>query len=168
MPTENRIDWNAVRSEYVAGGTSYRKLAEKYKISRHTVTRRAIEEKWTEQRASAAAKAAELIQQKTAIAAADNAAIAQRIKSKLLLRLEKEIDKLPEGQIGSMTYKQSERVRIDEKGRPVKERGGIEYKLREFAAAYKDLTADMQIDGNETGSALLQSLYELEKERRGQ
>lgn len=44
------MDWNAIKAEYIAGGTSYRKLAEKYKVSKTTLERKAKAEKWIELR----------------------------------------------------------------------------------------------------------------------
>lgn len=44
------MDWQAIRAEYVAGGTSYRKLAEKYKISLKTIEYRAKKEEWSKQK----------------------------------------------------------------------------------------------------------------------
>ena len=40
------VDWNAIKAEYIAGGTSYRKLAEKYGVSFTTLTRTAQRENW--------------------------------------------------------------------------------------------------------------------------
>ena len=91
-----------------------------------------------------------------------NAQAGDASAGELRRRLEKEIDQLPEDQIGTSTYQQNETIRIDSSGRPIKERNGIEFKLREFAAAYKDLTAD--ITPEQGGSnELLQPLLELEK-----
>ena len=42
------MDWNKLKAEYIAGGTSYRKLAEKYKVSFNTLKTIAIKEKWAE------------------------------------------------------------------------------------------------------------------------
>ena len=44
------VDWNAIKAEYIAGGTSYRKLAEKHKVPRRTIEDRAKEENWVELR----------------------------------------------------------------------------------------------------------------------
>ena len=49
-------DWKKIKTEYVAGGTSYRKLAEKYKVSFSTLRKVAAKEKWTELRNKAEAK----------------------------------------------------------------------------------------------------------------
>jgi hypothetical protein len=51
-----RVDWKRIKAEYVAGGTSYRKLAEKYKVSFSTLRKVAAKEKWTELRNRAEAK----------------------------------------------------------------------------------------------------------------
>ena len=42
--------WNKIKAEYIAGGTSYRKLAEKYGVSFNTLKTRAKEEQWYELR----------------------------------------------------------------------------------------------------------------------
>jgi transposase-like protein len=47
------VDWNAIKAEYIAGGTSYRKLAEKYGVSKTTLERKAKAEKWIELRGQA-------------------------------------------------------------------------------------------------------------------
>ncbi len=49
--------WNAIKKEYIAGGTSYRKLAEKYGVSFSTLRKVAAKEQWTELRNKASTKA---------------------------------------------------------------------------------------------------------------
>ena len=44
------MDWKRIKAEYIAGGTSYRKLAEKHGVSFNTLKRRAKEERWYELR----------------------------------------------------------------------------------------------------------------------
>lgn len=51
------MDWNKIKAEYIAGGTSYRKLAEKYEVSRTTLERKAKDEKWSELRRQTEGKA---------------------------------------------------------------------------------------------------------------
>lgn len=51
------MDWNAIKAEYIAGGTSYRKLAEKYNVPFGTLRKWAAKEKWTELRDKTRAKA---------------------------------------------------------------------------------------------------------------
>lgn len=51
-----RVDWKKIKAEYIAGGTSYRKLCDKYGVSRTTLERKAKEGKWSELRRQAEAK----------------------------------------------------------------------------------------------------------------
>ena len=50
------MDWNKIKAEYIAGGTSYRKLAEKYGVSFSTLRKVAAKEQWTDLRNKAEAK----------------------------------------------------------------------------------------------------------------
>lgn len=50
------MDWNKLKAEYIAGGTSYRKLAEKYGVDRNAVQRVAKREKWCDLKSQAKAK----------------------------------------------------------------------------------------------------------------
>jgi anti-sigma28 factor (negative regulator of flagellin synthesis) len=47
------VDWKKIKAEYIAGGTSYRKLAAKYGVSFSTLRDTAIREKWTDLREQA-------------------------------------------------------------------------------------------------------------------
>ena len=51
------MDWNPIKTEYIAGGTSYRKLAEKYNVSFSKLKRIAIKERWADLREQARAEA---------------------------------------------------------------------------------------------------------------
>lgn len=44
------MDWKRIKAEYIAGGTSYRKLAEKYNVPFGTLRRIAKQEEWTQKR----------------------------------------------------------------------------------------------------------------------
>lgn len=125
---QNNIDWNAIRAEYIAGACSYRKLAEKYGISKNIIAKRSEAEGWMKDRATVRDKAAKKIVQKTADIIADNASIAAELKKKFLLRLK----------------------RIEEKylldATEVRTKVGNStaiFRIRDLTAAYKDLTADM-------------------------
>lgn len=50
------MDWKKIKAEYIAGGTSYRKLCEKYGCSRTTLQRKAKDENWLGLRSQAEAK----------------------------------------------------------------------------------------------------------------
>lgn len=51
------VDWKEIKAEYIAGGISYRGLADKYDIPRSNIERRAKAERWTELRRQAEDKA---------------------------------------------------------------------------------------------------------------
>lgn len=148
MLKKKQIDWNAIRAEYIGGGISQRKIAEKYGVSFNTLKDKANRECWNEQREKARNKIIAKSQQKVVDIASDNAAIAQRIKQKLLIKLEKEIDNLPE-QLGSERF--TETVKKGKNGD--KTVSGIKYKLNDITQSFKalvgdlpDVTADMNIE----------------------
>ena len=106
--------------------------------------RKANKEHWCKERDETYNKVNAVVQQKTIDAASDNAIIAQRIKAKLLKRLEKEIDALPDN-IGTESSKIVADSKFEGKNRVPSHTEEIKraYKLRDLTAAYKDLTDDM-------------------------
>lgn len=52
------MDWKKIKAEYIAGGTSYRKLADKYKVSLTTLKKVGHDENWVDLRDQCRAKAA--------------------------------------------------------------------------------------------------------------
>lgn len=146
IESEKRIDWNAIRAEYIGGGISQRKLAKKYGVSDTTLMKKANTEGWHKMRQKAESKSTAQAQQKTAEAAADNAVIAADMKKRLLLRLQRIEQKYP--------FDATE-IRTQEG------KNTVTFRLRDLTAAYKDLTADMATGtGN---NELLQSLYDMER-----
>lgn len=109
---------------------------------------RASLEGWAKEREQVRNKALAKIEQKTADIAAQNAVIAKRIQTKLLNRLEKEIDALPE-LIGTEKhkivieneYQDSPRGKGSRLARSTNKY--LDYKLRDLTAAWKDLMSDM-------------------------
>lgn len=144
---EKRIDWNAIRAEYIGGGTSYRRLVEKYNVSFETLKRRGKAEHWTKLRTQAEHTANTVATQRVVDAAVDNATIAAEVKKKLLLRLQRIEEKYPFDATEVRTKQGANQVI---------------FKIRDLTAAYKDLTEDIQNTNGEE-NRLLKSLYELEK-----
>lgn len=52
------MDWKKLKAEYIAGGISYRKLAEKHDVPFHTLRKQAAKEHWRELRDECIAKTA--------------------------------------------------------------------------------------------------------------
>ena len=119
------MNWRKIKAEYIAGGISQRKLAEKYGVNRNLLMRVAQKEKWKDKRDKAEAKALERVEQKTAEEVADNAVTLQRIKAKLLNKVETMLDNFPETNAAEM------RERI----------GNTDYiyRLKDLAAVYASL-----------------------------
>lgn len=91
-----RIDWNAIRAEYIGGGTSYRILAEKYGVSKDMIARVSKAENWAGDRDKVRDRATTKIIQKTADAVASNAAKLERAKGLAIDRLLAILERYPE------------------------------------------------------------------------
>lgn len=129
------MNWRTIKAEYIAGGISQRKLAEKYGVNRNLLMRIAQREKWKEKRDRAEAKALERVEQKTAEATADNAVLLQRIKEKLLRKLDCMIDAYPDANAAEIKH----RTKTTE----------VVYRMRDIAAVYaalEDKTLKASVD----------------------
>jgi transposase-like protein len=87
------VDWNKIKAEYIAGGTSYRKLCEKYGVSRTTLQRKAKDEKWLDLRSQAEAKTETKIVDVVSNKEAEKAERIVDVANKLLDKIEEIIDK---------------------------------------------------------------------------
>lgn len=88
------MDWNKLKAEYIAGGTSYRKLADKYGVSFSTLKENARRGKWTDLREKARHKAdttfANLMGEKQAKRSADIDDVADKLLDKITSMLVQE------------------------------------------------------------------------------
>ena len=108
-------------------------------------------------------KLVEKTAKKTADLAASNASTAERIRAKLLKKLEREIDLLPDA-IGSQTQQATIDNTYDgEKSRRIKQikEDRKEFSLRDLTTAYKNLTSDMQKQEDQTTLEKLDELLEV-------
>lgn len=85
------MDWKKIKAEYIAGGTSYRKLAEKYGVSFSTLKEIARREKWTDLKEMARHKAdtilADLMGEKQASRSAKINDVADELLNKISVAL---------------------------------------------------------------------------------
>ena len=86
------MDWNKLKAEYIAGRTSYRKLAEKYGIDRNTVQRVAKREKWCELKSRAKAKSESKMVETIAKDITKNAVKINDVADKLLDKISNLLD----------------------------------------------------------------------------
>lgn len=85
-------DWIKIKAEYIRGGTSYRKLAEKHGVSFSSVKRHAIAEKWTDLRTRSEEKATTKIVESVAKQEAQRVDRVNAIADKLLTKIEEYVD----------------------------------------------------------------------------
>lgn len=82
------VDWLKIKTEYINGGISYRKLAEKHGISFAVLKDKAVKERWADAREQHTNKIRTSTEQKTvekiSNALSEEAASKVRIKAKLL------------------------------------------------------------------------------------
>jgi hypothetical protein len=150
IPIENekRIDWNAIRAEYIGGGISQRKLAAKHGLTYAALRNKAETENWLELRDATERKSRAVGTQKAADAAAENATIAADIKKRLLLRLQRIEEKYP----------------MD--ATEIRARSGnsyVIYRIKDLTSAYKDLVDDAT-KGSENNSPVMELLRRLDGE----
>lgn len=84
--------WKKIKAEYIAGGTSYRKLAEKYNVSFSTLRKVAAKEKWTDLRNKASTKADTKLVDTVSDLEADRATSIIYVADKLLDKISSMID----------------------------------------------------------------------------
>ena len=87
-------DWKRIKAEYVAGGTSYRKLAEKYKVSLTTLQRIAKKENWIGLRQQAETKTETKIVDSVSDKNANRASKIITVADKLLDKISEIIDEV--------------------------------------------------------------------------
>lgn len=89
------MDWKRIKAEYIAGGTSYRKLAEKHKVSFSTLRKVAAKEQWTELRNKTRAKMDTKISDSVSDKEADKAVNIIDVADKLLGKISELMDTVP-------------------------------------------------------------------------
>lgn len=123
------VSWRKIKAEYVAGGISQRTLAKKWDVPFGTLQKRARVEKWAAKRKAADDEAVAKASQKTAEAVADNAVVLERIKGKLLARLETMVDEFPGRNAAELKVRTFDRKKATE----------TKYSIRDIAAVYAAL-----------------------------
>lgn len=86
-------DWVAIKTEYVTGDISQRKLAEKYGVSLRAVANHAKAEEWAQQRKQHCDNVAMQVQQKSAEKISDAESEIAAIKARARLKIWAEIER---------------------------------------------------------------------------
>ena len=93
------MDWKKLKAEYIAGGTSYRKLAEKYNIPFGTLKRVALKEKWADLREQCKQKSATKIVEIESDKQAERMKRLLTVSDKLLQAVEDAVDAFQVGEL---------------------------------------------------------------------
>ena len=93
------MDWKKLKAEYIAGGTSYRKLAEKYGESLSNIKRIAKDENWVELKNQCKAKAATKIIETESDKQAERMKRLLTVSDKLLMAVEDAVEKFQAGEL---------------------------------------------------------------------
>lgn len=132
---ETGVSWRKIKAEYIAGGISQRKIAAKYDVPFGTLQKRARVEKWNTKRQKAEDATVEKVTQKTVEEVADNAVMLQRIKAKLLRKLDSMVEAYPDANAAEIKHKTKSTEII--------------YRMRDIAAVYaalEDKTVKASVD----------------------
>ena len=89
------MDWKRIKAEYIAGGISYRKLAEKYGVSFNTLKTHAVEEQWHKLRQQKDKKATTKIVESLSDKDAEKAVDIIDVANKLLGKISELMDAIP-------------------------------------------------------------------------
>lgn len=93
------MDWKKLRAEYIAGGTSYRKLAEKHNVSFHTLRKQAAKENWKALKDETTSKTVTKIIEIESDKQADRMKRLLTVSDKLLLAVEDAVEKFQAGEL---------------------------------------------------------------------
>ena len=78
------MSWQKIKAEYIAGGTSLRKLSDKYGVSFSTIQKKSMEEKWGDLRKKSGRKTEEKIIEAVSSQEADKATNIIDVADKLI------------------------------------------------------------------------------------
>ena len=93
------MDWKQIKREYIAGGTSYRKLCEKYGVPLSNLKRVAINEGWVELRNQCNTKAATKIVEIESDKQAERMKRLLTVSDKLLEAVEDAVEQFQAGEL---------------------------------------------------------------------
>ena len=88
------MDWIKIKNEYINGNISYRKLAEKYRVSLRQIANVAKAEKWVDLKKKQCNKISTKLQQKTADKIVDRNVRLLEISDKLTSKINKAVEEL--------------------------------------------------------------------------
>ena len=161
-----KTDWNKIKAEYVAGGTSYRKLADKYGVSLRNLQRKAAKESWVDLRQQTVDKAAAKIIESVSSQQARRYQRLQDVTDKLLDKLEGIVESvvLEEMTIDKYTLKQITGALKDIKDiQSIKSPMDIEEQKARIAKWRRDAERDDDLEDREVNVTFMGDIEEYSK-----
>lgn len=154
-------DWKKIRSEYIRGGISYRKLAEKYNVSPASVNRRMRTEGWSKLRSQKELKSNALIVESSAKRDASDAERIQTVADVLLSKIEDGVND------GSLLKTSKDAKALISALKDLRDIKGIKSDLdiEEQKARIDKLRSDSKVgagDESETGVVIMPAIVEVE------
>lgn len=163
-------NWKKIKAEYVRGGISQQKLADKYGVPFGTLHRKCILEKWSELRKQAALKADQKLTEKTADIQADTAARLLQMQSEAALaiygKLMANIANYPEG-VGTKTMRETvevKKVTVNGEAREFPLKSAF---VNDLEAVVRSMTSLARLYGIDAASQQSRERFELQKQQTG-
>ena len=118
----SHVDWEKIKAEYLQGGTSYRKLAEKHGVRLCTLANRAKIEEWPKQLKDVEYKASTKAVQKIVSQRAKDIELLDKSRTLLIQKLHRSIEKFPDIPGNRMEQSVTELIGADDdsEGKPKK------------------------------------------------
>lgn len=108
------VDWAKIKAEYLRGGISYRKLAQKHGINASTLMGKAATEGWKKSEQRVASKAQAKAERKIVSQRAKDIAALDNTRSLLIEKLKKSVERFPDIPGNRMEQTSTEAVGVSE------------------------------------------------------
>lgn len=163
-------NWKKIKAEYVRGGISQAKLAEKHGVSFRTLKEHARKEKWSELREMASTKAAQKMVEKTADIQADTTARMIQMQNDAALAIYKKlmmnIVNYPEG-VGTKTMRETvevKKVKVNGEEREFPLKSAF---VNDLEAIVRSMTSLARLYGIDAASQISRERFEIQKQQGG-
>lgn len=163
-------NWKKIKAEYVRGGISQQKLADKYGVPIRTLEERARKEKWTYLRKEASGKAAEKLVEKTADVQADTAARLLQMQSEVALAVYAKLLRtavgFPDG-VGTKNVRETVEVKKLKINGEEREFPLHKTFTNDLEAVVRSMTSLARLYGIDAASQVSRERFELQKQQGG-
>lgn len=157
------MDWKKLKAEYIAGGISYRRLAEKHNVPFHSLRKVAAKENWHGLREQAAAKAATKIVEIASDLQASRMERLLTVSDELLIVVENAVRSISLGELAvdkSVLKSLSGTIKDIKDIQSIKSELDIEEQKARIANLKRQAEADLNADEKPHGVVLMPAIME--------